>query len=235
MGMSEVVAIRAEDIPSGIDALMRGLGRCPDKGDPPLPVFVRAKGYRTLVEKRKMPAYTEKVTYDRAHPHGLDCAIMELENDLDLHPGQPRILTADEVATMIDYLRPDVTFLTRPEVVLEGIGYCITKGDRAGARDSYSVEWERRNVGEWKHTRTMAPNFGGIASQLEVALGPHEYPEECGIVDIPHTFIPDGFSGGGAYLRVPTPRLIRKSGPPAPGKLQILSFTRLGLRNIHSR
>jgi hypothetical protein len=78
------------------------------------------------------------------------------------------------------------------------------------------VKWDAPAPGTCTKTEARGMTAHQLADQLRLGL-----TERCGRLAIPELFVPQGFSGGGAYMDVPASAVISGASDNAPGNSQM--------------
>lgn len=164
-------------------------------------------------------------------PAGDDCAFLQLRGVLPgMHAEQPLIVTVQEALNLVDYLISDDVAESQVPVVLEGISRYLSQGESDGAGNT-AVTWFTEQKPRCKTTGTQQANAGDIGYALEFALDSGKRPGKLGKkaarglrgrLNLWGLWCPRGFSGGGAYVKVPAAGLDPDAAPGAEGNSPFL-------------
>jgi hypothetical protein len=175
---------------------------------------LRALGYYTRVAVADM-FDTDEI------PDAVDIALVRLQSKFTLPTNQPMTLTDTQIRNLCRFLsREGAT--SGLKVVLEGTGRVCSTGER-GSREEHSfpVEWKPALPGARTYTKCGAVDPANVASDLTEALESPQGAGIFGVVEIKNMFIPAGFSGGGAYLEVPSTAIYPGARPGAKGMVKV--------------
>jgi hypothetical protein len=168
---------------------------------------VCSKSYYTLVKDDEME------DTGGGYPSGVDCAILELEENLIFPPNQPGMITEQEALSLGFFIGLGGMPNNKVDVVLEGFGDYLSEGDRIGNSQSMQVEWLEASPGTWMSTQTTEAKAAAIRSVALKAWSSRRNPRAHGSALLPKMFTPTGFSGGGVYIKVPAVALNDDNAP----------------------
>lgn len=188
---------------------------------------VRARAQHSRVKDEHI---ADRDNVHNSIPRGIDTVYLELYEDLELPPNQPRILKVNEAVQMAGYLGSPGISASYLEMVINGMGDHYSTGNRGEPGEAMAVQWQPVTPGKWMFSRTNMAAAGALSSSLSKALKGCRQPGICGVLELKDIWCPGGFSGGGAYVKVPAVALDPNSGPGAEGNFPAHKHGALSLR-----
>jgi hypothetical protein len=163
---------------------------------------VQALGFFSCIDQDHMTGH---------YSDGEDFGLVVLEKELMLPQHQPYIPSQSEAAFLASYLygptdEPDA----RIRLVMEGLGTHFTvdfEVDYEWDPWSMVIQWIEAALGTWMFTGTHVAPAAELGLHIADAVASLGNGPIYGHVDLPGIFVPEGFSGGGAYLKVPAAAL----------------------------